>query len=160
MGKRGPKPKSPELRRLEGNPGYKPINEDAPVATGRPVAPDYLSEYANEVWVRVIGSMPSSVYTAADQDLLAAYCVAADLHRQAVKQVALEGAVIPGGGEGRSYVNPCVKVLNEAAQKMALIGSRLGLDPAARATLRVPKDEKPKSKFEGLVAFPGGQSGS
>jgi phage terminase small subunit len=39
-----------------------------------------------------------------------------------------------------------------------MIGSRLGLDPAARASLKVPKDEKPKSKFAGLVAFPGGLS--
>jgi phage terminase small subunit len=73
-------------------------------------------------------------------------------------QAGREGAVIPGEGEGRSYVNPCIKVLNEAAQKMAMIGSRLGLDPAARASLKVPKDEKPISKFAGLVAFPGGLS--
>lgn len=132
------------------------MNEDAPVASGRPVCPDYLSAYGREVWGRIIGSMPEKVYTAADQDLLAAYCVSADLLRIASQQAALEGAVIPGEGEGRSYVNPCIKVLNEAAQKLAVIGSRLGLDPAARASLKVAKDEKPRSKFEGLVSFPGG----
>jgi P27 family predicted phage terminase small subunit len=159
MGKRGTKPKPLELRRLEGNPAKRPLNlDDAVVANGRPQPPDYVSNYAREVWDRVIGSMPSTVYTAADQDLLAAYCVASDLHRSAAMQAGREGAVIPGEGEGRSYVNPCIKVLNEAAQKMAMIGSRLGLDPAARASLKVPKDEKPISKFAGLVAFPGGLS--
>lgn len=157
MGKRGPKPKPPELARIEGNPGKRPINEDAPQPTGRPLPPDYLEDYAVEVWHRVTGSMPEKIYTAADQDLLAAYCIAAALHREAAIELKTEGIVIPGDGEGRSYVNPCVKVLNEAAQKMAVIGSRLGLDPTARATLKVPKDEAPKSKFEGLVAFPGGQ---
>ena len=155
MGKRGPKPKPAELRRLEGNPGYKPINENAPEASGRPQRPDYLSAYAIKVWDRLIGSMPEKIYTAADQDLLAAYCVQADLHRNAVKQANSEGAVIPNE-EGRPFVNPCIKVLNEAARQMTSLGTRLGLDPAARATLRVPKDEKVKSKFEGLVAFPGG----
>lgn len=158
MGKRGPKPKPMELRRIEGNPAKRPMNDEAPEARGRPLPPDYLSVYGREVWDRVIGSMPDKIYTAADQDLLAAYCVQSDLHRNAVKQTNIEGAVIPGN-EGRSYVNPCVKVLNEAARQMTSIGTRLGLDPAARASLKVPKDEKPKSKFEGLVAFPGGQAG-
>lgn len=158
MGKRGPKPKPLELRRLEGNPSARPMNEDAPAATGRPTPPDYLSAYARRVWDRIVGSMPEKVYTAADQDLLAAYCVQSDLHRSAVEQANREGAVIPNE-EGRPFVNPCIKVLNEAARQMTSIGSRLGLDPAARATLRVPKEDKPKSKFEGLVAFPGGQTG-
>lgn len=158
MGKRGPKPKPMELRRIEGNPSRRPMNDSAPEAQGRPQPPDYLSAYARTVWDRVIGSMPEKIYTAADQDLLAAYCVQSDLHRSAAEQAGREGAVIPSN-EGRSYVNPCIKVLNEAARQMTSIGTRLGLDPAARATLKVPKDEKPKSKFEGLVAFPGGQTG-
>jgi P27 family predicted phage terminase small subunit len=158
MGKRGPKPKPVELKRLEGNPGARPLNDDAPQPSGRPVRPDYLPDYACEVWDRLVGAMPTAIYTAADQDLLAAYCMAAHLHREAARQAEDEGMVLDG--KERKYVNPCLRVLSDSAQKMAVIGSRLGLDPAARATLRVPKDEKPKSKFEGLVAFPGGQSGS
>lgn len=159
MGKRGPKPKPLELRRLEGNPSARPMNEDAPQTIGKPECPAYLKDYAFKVWAKIVGSMPEKVYSPADEELLAAYCVAAAMHREAVQRVAEMGAVITGES-GAPYQNPWTGILNTQATKMATIGSRLGLDPAARATLRVPKDEKPKSKFEGLVAFPGGQSGS
>ena len=159
MGKRGPKPKPIELKRLEGNPGARPLNEDAPQPVGRPSMPEYLKGYARLVWVKVVGSMPERVYSPADEELLAAYCVAADMHREAVQQIAERGPICIGE-KGTEYQSPWMGILNTQAQKMATVGTRLGLDPAARATLRVPKDEKPKSKFEGLVAFPGGQAGS
>ena len=97
--------------------------------------------------------MPEKVYTAADQELLAAYCIAADLHRQAAENLAAMGAVI-SDELGVMRTNPHVRILNGQATKMASIGSRLGLDPAARSSLRVPQDEKVRSKFEGLIAFP------
>lgn len=159
MGKRGPKPKPMELRRLEGNPAARPLNEDAPQPTGKPRRPAYLTGYAAEVWTKVVGSMPEKIYSPADEELLAAYCVAAAMHREAVVRLSEMGAVIVGES-GAPYQNPWTGILNTQATKMATIGSRLGLDPAARATLRVPKDEQPKSKFEGLVAFPGGQTRS
>ena len=159
MGKRGPKPKPLELRRLEGNPSARPMNEDSPQPIGRPKQPDYLEGYAAEVWRKLIGAMPERVYSPADEELLAAYCVASALHREAVQIVTSDGPVLTGES-GALYQSPWMGILNTQATKMASIGSRLGLDPAARATLRVPKDEKPKSKFEGLVAFPGGQNGS
>lgn len=156
---RGRKPKPAELRRLEGNPGHRPINDDTPQTIGKPECPAYLKDYAFKVWGKIVGSMPEKVYSPADEELLAAYCVAAAMHREAVQRIGEMGAVIVGES-GAPYQNPWTGILNTQATKMATIGSRLGLDPAARATLRVPKDEKPKSKFEGLVAFPGGQSGS
>lgn len=135
------------------------MNEDAPQPIGRPECPAYLKDYAFKVWAKIVGSMPEKVYSPADEELLAAYCVAAAMHREAVQRVAEMGAVITGES-GAPYQNPWTGILNTQATKMATIGSRLGLDPAARTTLRVPKEDKPKSKFEGLFAFPGGQSGS
>ena len=154
---RGRKPKPSELRRLEGNPGKRAINDDAPQPIGTPTRPEYLTGYAADVWLKIVGSMPQQIYSPADEELLAAYCVAAAMHREAVMRLTEMGAVIVGES-GAPYQNPWTGILNTQATKMATIGSRLGLDPSARASLKVPKDEKPKSKFEGLVAFPGGQS--
>lgn len=154
---KGRRPKPNELKRLEGNPGRRPIADDAAQPTGRPSKPDYVQGYAAEVWHRLVGSMPEKVYTGADQELIAAYCVAADLHRQSVANVNAMGAVVLND-DGNQVTNPHLRVLNSQATKMASIGSRLGLDPAARASLRVPKDDKPRSKFAGLIAFPGGQA--
>ena len=154
---KGRRPKPPEIKRLEGNPGRRPIPTETTEATGRPSKPDYVKGYADQVWNRLVGSMPEKVYTAADQDLLATYCVSAALHRDAAAKVHEMGAVITTEA-GTLTTNPYVRVLNAQATKMTSIGSRLGLDPAARANLRVPKDDKPKSKFAGLIAFPGGQT--
>ena len=149
---KGRKPKPNELKRLEGNPGRRPLPPDAAQAAGRPSKPDYVQGYAAEVWHRLVGSMPEKVYTAADQELLAAYCVAADLHRQASENIAAMGAVI-SDELGAMKTNPHLRVLNGQATKMASIGSRLGIDPAARSSLRVPQDEKVRSKFEGLIGL-------
>jgi hypothetical protein len=40
--------------------------------------------------------------------------------------------------------------MNEQARILLSIGARLFLDPVARAALKLP-EEKPKSKFDGLV---------
>jgi P27 family predicted phage terminase small subunit len=157
MGKRGPKPKSIELKRLEGNPGARPLNEDAPRTVGRATMPKYLKGYASQVWKKIVGSMPEKVYSPADEELLGAYCVAAAMHREAVEHVTENGPTLVSD-KGVEYQSPWMGILNTQATKMATIGTRLGLDPAARSTLRVAKEEKVKSKFEGLVAFPGGQS--
>jgi P27 family predicted phage terminase small subunit len=158
MGKRGPQPKNSEIRRLEGNPAKRPLKNGAK-ASGRPVCPDHLPEYARSCWARIVASMPSTVYSAADQDLLAAYCIAADMHRQAVEKLKTGDAVVTGA-TGAPYQNPWVSIQSKQAQLMASLGARLGLDPAARESLSMPAAaDRPPSKFEGLVAIPGGRSG-
>lgn len=156
MGKRGPQPKPKTIKDLEGNPGKRKINRSSPVAKGGPSCPTYLTGYALTVWRRIVNSMPPKLYNACDSQLLAAYCCAADMHKKAVESIREEGE-IAHGGKGAPYQNPYVSIMNKQAQLMATIGSRLGLDPAARSSLQVP-EEKPKSKFADLVPIKGGQS--
>lgn len=101
--------------------------------------------------------MPARLYTAADREILAAYCTAAALHRKAVLSLQEEGE-IAYGETGAPYQSPWVSIQNKQAQLLATLGSRLGLDPSARASLSVPADDRPRSKFEGLTAIPGGRS--
>lgn len=156
MGKRGPAPKPQHLKQLEGNPGKRRINRAAPVCDGGLSMPDHLGEYARAVWGRIVEAMPPRLYSNCDRELLAAYCEAADLHRRAVMAVRVEGEVTVGES-GAPYQNPWVSILNRQAQLLATLGTRLGLDPAARSSLAVPDAERPESKFEGLVAIKGGR---
>lgn len=149
MGKRGPKSKPDAIKKLEGNPGKRALNKDVPAPHGISIRPDYLTDYACEVWDRIIESMPPKLYSACDSVLLAAYCTAADMHRKAVKAIEKEGEILRG--LGGPYQNPWVSILNKQAQLLATLGSRLGLDPSARNSLSVPKDEGKKSKFNGLI---------
>ena len=147
------------LKEMEGNPGKRRLNKSAPVASGVPLCPDHLGEYAREVWGRIVGSMPPKLYASCDSDLLAAYCCAAELHRRAVEALKEEGEVATGQ-TGAPYQNPWVSIQNKQAQLMATLGGRLGLDPAARSSLNVPQAEGKPSKFGALLAIKGGRSGS
>ncbi len=148
MGARGPgggrKPKPTVLKVLEGNPGKRPLNEAEPVPDGLPVKPDDLSGYAVEVWHRLIKVMPPGIYTGAESDVLARYCRACDLSKEASIKLSEEG-VVNGG-----VVNPWMRVLNEQVKIIASLGSQLGCSPSARVNLKVPP-AKVGSKFAGLI---------
>lgn len=151
MGKRGPQPQPPELKLLRGNPGKRPIPTGGPKASGKLRKPNHLSSYAKGVWDRCVASMPYDFYKPAERELLAAYCEAAALHRKAILQIRKEKEVVQGK-EGQPYANPWVSILNRQATLLASLGTKLGLDPAARSTINGPTDQvRPTSKFAGLA---------
>jgi P27 family predicted phage terminase small subunit len=141
---------------MDGNPGKRPINQDIPVSLGMPVCPDHLNEYARKTWNLITDNMPSRLYGAVDTNVLAAYCVAASLHRDCVIELKTSGAVVTSEG-GAPYQSPWISILNRQAALIATLGTRLGLDPAARNNLSV-KPDGPVSRFAGLVGIPGGRT--
>lgn len=157
MGKRGPAGKPQEIKELEGNPGKRRLNPELPRPEGCPRPPDHLGEYARRVWDQILASMPDSLYTQADQETLAAYCVAAEAHKNAATMVSagLLTVVTPKGEERPSA---WLRIMNDQARIMATLGSRLGLDPSARNSLQMKVDgDAPVSKFDGLVSIEGGR---
>ncbi|GEM_PF-5874695 len=83
--------------------------------------------------MRLVASMPVEVYTAADADILAAYCEAVSNHRTASKLIAAKNfePMIPGS-TGQLFVNPIYKLQSDQARLLKELGQRLGLDPIAR----------------------------
>lgn len=158
MGRRGPAPKPADIRELEGNPAKRPIVTDRVRATGEPEPPAYLDAYARKVWGRIIGSLPPQLFATADEALLASYCTAASLHRKAAIALRKEGLVVTGAS-GAPYQNPWISIVNTQAQRLATLGTQLGLSPAARNALVAPEADEPgpESKFKGLVALQGGR---
>lgn len=156
MAQRG-RPRKPDvMKELEGNPGKRVLNDCALEASGSPAPPSHVKGYAKKVWDAIIASMPPRLYAACDSQLLAAYCVASEIHHQATLAIKKEGA-ISTGESGAPYQSPWVSILNREAQLLATLGSRLGLDPAARSSLNVPKGTEKKSKFAELIPIRGGQ---
>lgn len=159
MAATGRKPKPAAIKKLEGNPGQRPIPEDFVAASGKANRPAFLPRYAAETWDRICDSMPPGIYTGADVTLLVAYCLAADHMREASIQIQSEGHVVTVQTKD-GFVprrNPWCTVQNDAMAKIATIGSRLGLDPISRESIKAPP-EKPKSKFEGLTGINGGKA--
>lgn len=143
--------KAPEVRRLEGNPGKRPILDPVVTASGSVVAPDHLSEDAKACIEVIKRSLPPKTYAACDAFLLAAYASAWAEHKRCVEEVNKpEFKRVEAGSQGQPVLNPWLKHMNEQARLLQSIGARLFLDPVARAALKLP-DEKPASKFDGLI---------
>jgi P27 family predicted phage terminase small subunit len=158
MGKRGPRGKLPEIERLEGNPGKRTVVDDGVSGLGSPFIADHLAADAKECIAAIKASMPPKIYSALDSYILAAFATAWSIHKRATEEVAnpefCHIAITPMGDK---KPHAWLKILNEQAKLMASLGDRLGLDPKSRAALSLPKEDKPVSKFAGLVALPGGR---
>lgn len=149
MGARGPRPETPEMQALKGNPGKRKKRPASLQASGEIYIPNYLTGDARECFEMIIAAMPPGTYAATDTGGVAIYAEAWADHKRAVEALVTEPALVPGS-TGNLQPNPWFKIKNDAARIMMSMGDRLGLDPKARAGLSVPQEEK-KSKFSGLI---------
>jgi P27 family predicted phage terminase small subunit len=149
---RGRPPKHPEIRRLEGNPGHRPIPEPVFVPSDAPWVPEHLSDDAQACMDVIQRSMPPGTYAACDTYMLSAFATAWSVHKRAVEALQREPLVVKGskGGQVRS---PWLAIASDQARLMASLGARLYLDPVSRLGLRPPA-ERLRSKFEGLLGTP------
>ena len=91
--KRGRKPKPTALKRLEGNPGKRPLNELEPVPpTVALRCPNYLLPEARKEWKRLAPILMSmGLLTAADAVPFAGYCQAYARWREAQDEITRHG---------------------------------------------------------------------
>ena len=148
---RGRKKKPDEIKRLEGNPGKRPLNGNAPNPTGRAAKPSYVTEYAAEVWNQIVDSMPLNLYTTVDSVVLAAFCVAARQYKTSTETLDLDGLTVVSAVSGDEKPHPALQAQSKALNTIATLGVRLGLDPSSRASIVMPNAIKLESKFEGLL---------
>lgn len=149
MGARGPMPKPTNIKRLEGNPGCRKLNDREPQPTGPPVRPDFVNGEAATEWDRCISAMPDGVYTNADGPVLAVYCVAWVLFRNALGQVAREG-MTSVGSQGQKVTHPSLATVAKQAEIILRAADRLGMSPSARSRLAMP-DKPEGGKFADLL---------
>jgi len=149
MGARGPRPETPEIQALKGNPGKRKKRAPSIRPNGDVYIPNYLDDDARECFEMIVSAMPPSTSSATDAGGIAVYAAAWADHKRATEALKTEPALVPGS-TGNLSVNPWFKIKNEAARIMMAMGDRLGLDPKSRAGLVAP-EEKPKSKFAGLI---------
>jgi P27 family predicted phage terminase small subunit len=93
MGLRGPAPKPTAIKRLEGNPGKRKLNETEPKLTmGVPECPDYLDDVAKKEWGRLTTILTAmKVLTEADYIALANLCQAYSTLMNAQRQMNKTG---------------------------------------------------------------------
>lgn len=143
MGRRGPAPKPTELKRLQGNPGKRRLNDSEPrPAATMPRCPSHLTGEAKAEWRRVARVLhESGLLTQIDRAALAIYCQAWARWVKAEGQVARHGEVVKSAA-GNVMQNPYLSIANRAMKQMQLMARELGMTPSARSQIRVqPLDE-------------------
>lgn len=142
---RGRKPKPTALKRLEGNPGKRPINGREPQPPGSvPTCPSHLSPTAKAEWKRLAKVLNRiGVLTQIDRAALAAYCQAWGRWVEAEKKLAETPALLktPAGYVQQS---PWLTIAAKQQELMLKFMGELGLTPSARTRLAVQVPTGPK----------------
>jgi len=161
----GRKSKPAAIKKLEGNPGKKPIQVELEPTGEMPEPPPFLDEYALEEWNRLANGLNRlKLLDVIDMTSFSAYCMAYSRWRHAEEELAKlveSGGTIAGlvqkTQSGNWIQQPLIGISNSAVANMVKYASEFGLTPAARAKLGVIPDKKKKSKFDGLIGINGGK---
>ena len=148
---RGRKPKPTEQKRLAGNPGCRPLNENEPPSLdGVPEPPEIIQGEARAEWYRVCADLKAmGILSQADRPALAAYCNCwaqfVDLADKYDKTGALHKAM-----NGKVTRNPLFGMLRETREELRKLATEFGLTPSSKSRLQVsekPHAEEGKRRF-------------
>lgn len=133
---RGRKPKPTALKKLEGNPGKRPLNELEPVPPTLPLrCPDYLLPEAKKEWKRLAPIlMDMGLLTAADAVPFAGYCQAYARWREAQDEITRHGSIYKDS-EGRIRPNPYIAIANQQMREIKSFAADFGLTPSNRTAM-------------------------
>ena len=132
-------PKKPAIiRKLEGNPGKRPIPKDELTGVGDPVPPEHLSEAQLALWHHIVRSLPIGLLSQADEQCLERMAVAWATYRETSKLINQAG-LITRGQSGEPVRNPLLLIRQHAAGEMSDCAMVLGLSPLARTRLTAPE---------------------
>jgi P27 family predicted phage terminase small subunit len=150
---RGRKPKPSAVKKLEGNPGKRPLNTEEPTPPVEiPDCPKHITGHAREEWLRASElAKKLGILTALDRSVFSAYCEAWGLWVEACEHLAKEGVLLrppsaPGEKETlfglipAKAVNPAqmafnnwYHVKNKAWEQFTKLASELGFSPTSRS---------------------------
>jgi P27 family predicted phage terminase small subunit len=125
------------VRRLRGYPPRVP-----PTLPAIPKPPDWLPKAAKVEWRRIVdlAGRYEGWLQAVDRAALAGYCMAWATFESVARDVAENGALIPGrstADRGRMVKNPAVQIMRDESTQMRYWARELGFTPDARGRIDV-----------------------
>lgn len=147
----GRKPKPTALKILEGNPGKRPLNENEPEPQVRiPVCPDCLDLPAQQEWARITPLLAElGLLSEIDRTALAGYCDAYGRWYVAQKNLRLRGLVVKK--DGKTYMNPFVRVAQDAMKEAMRHLVEFGMTPSSRSRIAIFQPRSPQDDMEALL---------
>ena len=147
----GRKAKPTALKKLQGNPGKRPLNdrEPAPATPGLPECPPHLAGEAAAEWVRVAAQMPPGWVGQTDRAALAAYCLAWGQHVESTLLMAKHGLVVKSPS-GYPIQSPYLSISKKALADCVRYAAELGFTPSSRSRIQAdpPVPDGPADGFD------------
>lgn len=147
----GGRPAKPtEIRRLQGNPGHRPLNANEPQPEpDSGYCPRHLSRGARAEWRRVVPELKAlGLFTVVDRAALEAYCECYATWRTAQDVLEREGLTFIAG-QGYIAQRPEVAIANNALKLMRAFMSDFGMTPSSRTRVKAP----PKQESDPFAEF-------
>ena len=140
--------KTAAQRRLEGNPGHRPINQDEPKPdSSKPQCPSWLDKVAKTEWALVCPRLHEiGMLSKVDKTALSGYCAAYSRWVTAEKVLIADGLtykyeVFDRQGEvinTKIEVRPEVKIAQDSLRQVRMFCAEFGLTPSSRGKMQVP----------------------
>jgi P27 family predicted phage terminase small subunit len=156
-GSGGKNRKTTAQKKAEGNRGKRALNDREPKALpGEPRMPNLMTKTAQKVWPVVCAQLAElGVLYKTDGLAIAALCSSLVLFTQADANIAKFGSVCAQLDEVTGVAvlktNPAVRVRSDALRHLRSSMQSFGMDPASRAGIAVPEDEKKQSALENIL---------
>jgi len=140
------------MRRLEGNPGKRPYNENEPqISASQPSCPSHLTSPARREWQRIVPILARvGVLTEIDRAALAAYCQAYGRWVEAERLVKKEG-MVKETANGYPIISPYLAIVNKALEQMHKYLVEFGLTPSSRSKVSAVPMVKEEDPLETLM---------
>lgn len=146
---KGRKPKPTALKKVMGNPGKRPLDENEfslPLLVGAD-PPESLDDVGQREWRRVVPILLRvKLVTELDLAIVLGYCQSFSEFVASSKQV--KKGMVGKTKDGYPMINPYFSILNKSSDKMLKYAQELGLTPVQRARIKLMPDDSPKHKDE------------
>jgi len=145
MAQRGRKPKPTAIKRLEGNPGKRKLNENEPKPVKRaPKCPSWLDDEAKKEWKRLAKSLEDmGVLTNVDRAAFAGYCEAYARWKESEEFISKHGLIFKTPS-GYFQQVPHVSIAQTYLKLVLKFAVEFGLTPSSRSRI-VAGDKAPES---------------
>ncbi len=157
MAKRGPKPKSMELKLIGGNPGKRPVRENDPArglyynAMPDP-PPNMLNEHGQELWDDLGETLiERGVLTSLDYAPFATLCAVYGIAAAAAEHIRRDGEIVLDD-KGRPKKHPALSVLRDFAKMFNSTAALFGLNPSDRQRLNISVEPTRPQGMEKLLS--------
>ena len=139
----GRRPKPTAVKKLNGNPGKRPLNKNEPQPQlSIPECPTHLSVYAKEEWSRLSEELHGlGLLTRIDRAALAAYCQVWGRWVEAEEVVVIQGLTVATLKRDQAK-NPHLDIADRCLKQMREYLVEFGMTPSSRSRLSI----KPRSE--------------